>query len=407
MKNIKSSIKHRISIAACALCLVSTAQAEVRINGFANFIAGTSTDAEQFNLLGDVAYDNTVSFNNDSMFALQISADVNSKMTATGQMVARGRNDYQADFEWAYISYQATDELSVSIGRIRAPFFRFSDSSDIGYSYHWLTAPSSVYDVGFTNLNGFRADYNNYAGDWEYNLQVAGGTYKSDFAGGVLSGRDTVVVSAEATYEWFKIRGVWGRATATFSGNEFFDSLLDGIEAGSSLSVEVAEGVFVDVPIEGNAELAEGLRVNDDMGIFLGLGIEADFFDWFVSAEYTSVEQTESFAGTDLAYYVTAGMRVGSFTPSITYEELDGTQSDLLFENVVANISDPTTQAYLAAVNQSVQESAHDHYTKLTATLRYDMDTNTAVKVEISSFTDELDSNFDTTLIRLGVNYVF
>src|SRR5690606_23954394 len=98
-------------------------------------------------------------------------------MTATGQLVARGSNDYDPDFEWSYMSFAATDKLSISAGRLRLLLFSYSASKDVGYSYHWIATPSSVYDVPFNNLDGIRLDYSTYAGDWEYNTSLSAGTF--------------------------------------------------------------------------------------------------------------------------------------------------------------------------------------------------------------------------------------
>jgi|TARA_R110002167_G_scaffold101513_2_gene264333 hypothetical protein len=76
--------------------------------------------------------------------------------TITGQLVARGENDFDAKFEWAYISYQVSDNLSVSAGRLRQPFFKYSASQDVGYSYHWIAPPLAVHDVGVSNIDGVK-----------------------------------------------------------------------------------------------------------------------------------------------------------------------------------------------------------------------------------------------------------
>ena len=108
-----------------------TAQAEVRINGFANLIGGMTSSEDSL-----YGYSDSINFSEESLFAIQVSGDINDKMTATGQMVARGENDYDAEFEWAYITYQATDNVSITGGRLRLPLFNYSSSLDVGYSYH-------------------------------------------------------------------------------------------------------------------------------------------------------------------------------------------------------------------------------------------------------------------------------
>ena len=118
---------------------------------------------------------------------------------------------------WAYLTYQATDNLAISAGRLRLPLFRYSSSLDVGYSYHWIAPPESVYDVAFNNLDGIRLDYSNYAGDWEYNIQLAAGTYENENEVFSIEGKDVLAGTVEATYDYFKVRAVYGRAKSTFT----------------------------------------------------------------------------------------------------------------------------------------------------------------------------------------------
>lgn len=386
-------MKKLLTIAALTTATTFAAQAEVRINGFANFIGGiTSSDDSVY------GYDDKFSSTSESLFAIQVSGDINDKMTATGQLVARGENDYEPDFEWAYLSYQATDNTSITAGRFRLPLFRYSASKDVGYSHHWVTTPRSVYDIAFNNLDGFRVDYSNYAGDWEYNLQANLGTYETDLGDGRLTGEDVVVLSAEAQYDWFKARLVAGRAKTTFT-------------------LEELEPTFAAVAALSPA-LTARLKVEDDTGEFFGLGLEVDKFDWFVSSEITSVETKTSFAGKDIAYYVTAGMRIGAFTPSITYEALDGTDDGI--QNTDITDTFPAELVSLAATNEVIQKTFMDKTSRFSLGLRYDLDTNMALKTDISWTTDHQDDiaalgvytsssaeEIDATLLRVAVNYVF
>lgn len=366
------------------LLLLSTvgfgAQAEVRINGFANMIGGiTSSDDVLY------GYEDDISFDRESLFALQVSGDINDNMTATGQIVARGENDYDAEFEWAYITYNVSDKVSISAGRLRVPLFKYSASKDVGYSYHWINAPRAVYDVPFNNLEGFRVDYADYVGDWEYNLQIAAGTVKGDTNFGPLEASNTLFITGEVQRDWFKARLVAGRGKTTLNA-PLVSTAADALAAISP-------------------ELANDLSLNDDTGLFLGLGLDADFYDWFVSTEFTNIDVEDSFSPEDNAFYVTAGMRIGKFTPSVTYEKLDG-QGDIRFIDQVANLpaqAQPTA-GYLVT---AVQQAAFDEYDVVTLGVRYDMDTNVALKADISRYTNDVDGTSDANLLRFAVNYVF
>jgi hypothetical protein len=422
-------VKKLLTIAALTASTF-TAQAEVRINGFANFTGGM-TDSNN-TLYG---YDDRFSFSEESLFAIQISGDINDKMTATGQLVAKGANNYDPEFEWAYLTYEATDNLSIVAGRLRLPLFNYSASKDVGYSYHWLTTPRSVYDVPFNNLEGIRFDYADYAGDWEYNINFSTGTFNGPTLGTEVTGNNALVLSAEATYDWFKIRGVAGTAKSTLNiGNS---TRADLIQASAGLDSIYATGF---------SELGELLKWEDDKGEFLGLSVQVDKFDWFVSAEITSIDVAQSFLSSTEAYYVTAGMRKGKWTPSITYEK-SKSEADIKFPSQVSQLTSaqlsitqvqnfvnspfgmsvnqgviaavgapltllpqPNSSAIITGALNSVSNGLlfanNSEDTTVSATLRYDYDVNIALKVDVSKFTDDL-SDQDVTLIRFGANYVF
>ncbi|WJG08799.1 porin [Aliiglaciecola sp. LCG003] len=382
-------MKRILTLTTLACALTFSASAEVRINGFANMVGGITSSEDSL-----YGYDDSFSFSEESLFAIQVSGDINDKMTATGQLVAKGVNNYKAEFEWAYISYQATENLSISAGRLRLPLFRYSASKDVGYSYHWVTAPRAVYDVSFNNIEGLRFDYSTYSGDWEYNFQLSTGTINSDITvpdgtGGEedekLEAKNIVVVTAEAGYEWFKIRAVAGRGSTTFN-------------------LSVLEPTFTQLAAF-SPSIVDSLRLQDDTAQFLGLGVEIDQFDWFISAEITEVNIKDSFLPKDTAYYVTAGIRTGKFTPSITYESLDG-RGEIRFLDQVAALPAELQPTFTAAVT-GVQQNFFDEYSVITLGLRYDMDTNVALKADISKYSDDVDDTADATLMRVAVNYVF
>jgi hypothetical protein len=423
-------VKKLLTIAALT-ATTFTAQADVRINGFANFIGGiTSSDESLY------GYNDDISFSEESLLAIQVSGDINDKMTATGQIVSRANNDYKAEFEWAYMTYAATDNVSVSAGRLRMPLFNYSSSKDVGYSYHWINTPRAVYDVPFNNIEGIRVDYSDYAGGWEYGMSVSAGAFTGPAFGTDLEGDNVILFSGEATYDWFKIRGVAGSGKTSLNiGNSTNGTL---IEASDGLTLLNAFSF-------GN--LSDSLQWKDDKGKFLGLSLQIDKFDWFVSAEMTQIDVAESFIAKTDAYYVTAGLRIGAWTPSITYEKskseyqqkfqtqinqmlstqfsegqvaaFAGTSIGMLVDQgVQAQVGAPLTALptqmssplITGALNdfvvQGLLASTVSENSTLSATIRYDLDTNIALKVDITKYTDDLSDN-EVTLIRFGANYVF
>tara|TARA_R110002167_G_scaffold253794_1_gene460089 strand:+ start:299 stop:1432 length:1134 start_codon:yes stop_codon:yes gene_type:complete len=373
-------------IVLSAIALASFAShADVRINGFANFVGGITSGDESL-----YGYSDNISFSPESVFAVQVSADVNSKMTATGQLVARGENDYKADFEWAYLTYQATDKVAISAGRLRLPLFKYSASKDVGYSYHWVSAPRAIYDVNFNNLDGIKVDYSNYSGDWEYNLQGAFGTVSNDLDTTVGPARlqvdNMMLVSAEAVYNFLKVRASY-------------------VTSKASLANTTIDGTVGSLRQAGLTSIADNLAFDDDTATFTGFGIEYDTFDWFIGGEWTEIAIDDSFNPTNTAFYVTAGMRTGKWTPALTYEKFDA-NNPFKFLDKVAALPAPV-QPTANAVVVGLQQPFVDEYEVTTFSVRYDLDTNVALKADVSKYSDKIDSAADATLVRFAVNYVF
>ncbi|GGW81638.1 topoisomerase IV [Alteromonas halophila] len=372
-------MKQALIASALTLCCTSPVYADIRINGFANFIGGmTSSDETVY------GYDDSISFSEESLFALQASGDINDQMSATVQILARGEDDYEVEFEWAYLSYRVSNNVTATAGRFRLPLFRYSDSLDVGYSYHWIAAPRNVYDIPFNNMDGFRLDYSDFVGDWEIKLGAALGTFDNEVFNGNVEGDNTYMLSAEVGYEWLNLRGVYGATKATFN-----QQLVD---ATISQVAMVAP------------EFADFLAINEDSGKFIGIGLDIDHFTWFIKAEYTEVEIERSYTPTDNAWYVSAGLRLGKWTPSVTYEDFEGDEQKGLDE---LSAQPEALQPALLGALQGLNAAFAQNYTVATATLRYDYDANIAFKVDISRYDDDLNDAQDATLARFAINYVF
>ena len=155
---------------------------DLRINGFLS--AGVAvTDNDQLSV-GSI--DEDASFKEDTILGLQISAPISDRFSLTGQLVAKGTEDYEVDAAWAYASFQASDELQLRIGRLRAPLYYYSDSLEVGYSYHWIRPPEEIYGGGgLNNLDAIDAIYTTELGDVETSFQVYYGRFDQsiDFAG--------------------------------------------------------------------------------------------------------------------------------------------------------------------------------------------------------------------------------
>ena len=378
------------SILAATLLAPITASANIRINGFANFVAGATTnDDESFN-----NYTGDIDYSNDSLFALQVSSDINSRMTATAQILARGNNDYNAELEWAYITYAGDNDMTYTAGRFRMPLFAYSASLDVGYSYHWLTAPQLVYDVPYRNMDGLKINKAFSGLGFDYNLALSHGNVSGEALGTDLTVDQTTLLSLEATnFEW-TARAVYGFGDVTLDLNNT-DPLLQQLSDFNQA-----------VNAYGFAELGSNILVEDDQGTFVGASLFYDNSKFFAGAEFTVTDLENSFTSKDTAYYLTGGFRFGKWTTALTYEnfESEGDVNYLEDINELAAIDDFSQQLALFAAG--VQAGQISETESITATVRYEAARSTAITLESNHVNDKLTDD-TATLVRLGVSYVF
>ena len=96
-----------------------------------------------------------------SLFALQGTFDVTQKSQIVMQLVGRGEDDWEPQVEWAYLSHRPTNNLQIRAGKMRIPFFMYSDSLEVGYAQPWARPPQSVYGpIAVTSYVGADASYN-------------------------------------------------------------------------------------------------------------------------------------------------------------------------------------------------------------------------------------------------------
>jgi len=387
-------MKKTLLTLALTSALSATAMADVRINGFGNINAGITSSDDTF-----AGYDDNIDFRNGSLFAIQVSGDINEKVSATAQILARGSDDFDPSFEWAYLNYQINDSWSAKAGRFRLPLFAYSDSLDVAYSYHWVTAPSSVYDVAFNNIDGVQFSHTTTLGSWDVNSTVSYGVVNADVFDSPLTAEDTLVASTEFSNDTLKLRGVLGRTTST----------LDLTQATTATPASLGAG-FEAIESAGFAELADNLRLEDDTGTFVGLSAMYDNFDYFAGAEFTKISNDNAFANDDKAYYVTAGARFGKFTPSITYERFESS-GEVKYGDQIAAIATSELPAEVAqsltAIAAGAQLAQLSEYDIISIAGRFDLDNGVALKGDLSKVINDNDESLDATLLRVGINFVF
>jgi hypothetical protein len=280
--------------------------ADLSFSGFASIGVGRVLDDDdtfpEVDLTGKNSfYDNEISFKPDSMFALQAIADLSDGLSFTTQVVGRGASNFDANLEWAYITYRLSDSWSFSAGRKRVPLFYFSDFLDVGYAYHWIRPPISVYAQEMTSFDGVQGTYSFPFGNWDTNITYYYGT--SQFDAESFDNNDTTTMAGrdDSEIEYDALTGI------------VFDASYDWLRLRATYS-QTQLAVRTVIPALGPSKIT----LLDEVADFFGVAVFLTPNNWTIGAEYIEFEFDDVVNGEE-NWYVTAGYRIDSFMPHITY----------------------------------------------------------------------------------------
>lgn len=383
-------LKKSLIAVTLSTLLAAPAYADLTINGFASIKAGMTLDSDD-TLYG---YDNDLDFSNESLFAVQVMSDLGEKLSVTAQLMGRGNDDFDVGFEWAFISYQLSEDLRINAGRLRTPFYKYSDFRDVGYAYDWLRVPQGVYGLGFDNIEGISLYHTTQLGNFDSSLQLVAGAYDGDAS---ISGTDVtaeiqniVGLTWELSRDWYSMRAAY---------------LIGEVSVGAE-AVQLQPGVsfgdfFAGLSGAGFGALVNEIDINEEDGAFFGLGFTADKNDWLLVAEYTLVKVDNSFISDQKNFYVSVGRRFDSITPYISYEKEDNDAKTEIYTPYLASLPPQLLLPVVGIVQSQAREA-----TTYNLGLRYDFHPSAAFKVQYSSEDNEI-ADLRQDVLAFGVDLVF
>ena len=358
------------------------AYADLTINGFASIKAGMTMGSDE-QLYG---YTDELDFKNESLFAVQVMSDLGDKLSITAQLMGRGREDFNAEFEWAFLSYQLTDNMQINAGRLRTPFYKYSDFKDVGYAYDWSRVPESVYNLDFDNIEGVSLYRTATLGSVDSTLQFIAGSFDGDAVVTGLTVQAQIDQILGATWELSK-DGI-GLRLAYLVGK-------------TSLSNADVDGLAGILRQSGLSAVASAIDVDEENSSFMGMALSVDQNDWIGVAEITRTEVKDSLISEQNGYYVSVGHRFGSITPYVSYEKRDNDAK----REIISMLPQGVPAQLLLGVSQAVDrfEVKRDAWN---LGLRYDFHPSAAFKAQVTRLNNDI-TNDDASLITLGVDLVY
>lgn len=300
-------------ISLAAACLAASPafaleQGDYRFNGFGTVgftHLGGEDDGRSFGVQGQT----TDSWRGDqlSKFGAQLQYGLTDTVGATVQLTAKPLQDeWKANLEWAYLSWQTNDRLMLRGGRLRSPVYMYSESLDVGYSYPWLRLPDEVYSqVQVTNYEGV---------DAVYTLPMSFGSATVQVAAGQAKNRDYFAYDELFDIDYGHLFG----ASVSLATTDFGTFRIGYVEA--DLSIDVNGTVNVGSGMMASMSL---LTLDKEKGKFTSIGYQYDDGTWVSNNEWTSrVIENDGSASVD-SFYLMGGHRFGDFLPHVTYAQLD------------------------------------------------------------------------------------
>ncbi len=302
----------KMKLLPLAICLASAPvfaleQGEYRLNYFGT-VGITHLGGEDQGRSYGVSGQTTDSWRGDqlSKFGAQLTYGLTDTLGVTLQATAKPLQDeWQANLEWAYLSWQANDQLMVRAGRLRSPVYMYSESLDVGFSYPWLRLPDEVYSqVQLTNYEG---------ADVVYTLPLSYGSVTFQVAAGQAKNRDYFAYDDLFSIDYGKLFG----ANVSLATNDYGTFRVGYVEADISTTIDGVVNAF------GTPTYLQLLELKKDKGKFTSIGYQYDNGTWLTANEWTTrVIENDGSNSTD-SFYLMGGRRFGDFLAHVTYAQLD------------------------------------------------------------------------------------
>ncbi len=389
---------------AFVACCAHPAQADIVWNGFMTAGGGIASiddkDGEYADQTTLDGYEEDLTFNQDTKLGLQLRAPLSDKLSATGQLVARGSENYKVDMAWAYFSYQASESTQIRMGRFRTPFYLYSDFLEVGYAYHWISPPEDAYQLPTDSIDGIDIVVQAPVGPTDLSVQVYGGSVNTQFTEGDLDFetviRNQLGLVLTLNYEWLTLRASRHQAgDVTFNGISEITALQTGLNA-----------LYDATGADGYAQAAAEMDVNDMTYTFDELALKVEWNNFLFVTEIMQLSADQGPLDTLNRAYASVGYNFGPVMLHYTRTVAEDDVADLS-SSIPVNIPGTEGQSMLLAAGADMLAENFATPDRVTDTIgvRWDFESAAAFKVELANIADEFGA--DGTTLRFAVDMVF
>lgn len=372
--------------------------ADLEVSGFARLVAGVLDD----NHAAYEGYDNSLSFSERSLLGLQMDARLSAHWSVTGQAVAHSSDVQESGVEWLYLSYHPSNALQIKMGKLRTPFFAYSDVIHVGYAYHFISPPQQVYSpYFFDSFDGISANYNISQTTFATELDVYYGKFSDDIHYDIL--RIDTEINA--------FRGI-----ALSLSKDNFKFRMSAHTGDGNLNIPMISEVYDMLKQTNYVASAQSLATTGQLNTYQ-LSLNYDAIDYFVRSEIIRLTTPIALYPKITSYYLSYGYVCYPFTLHMTYANSMTSKASPVIEipHGLSAKTDTLASTYL----QIFDTLTEDDLESLSLGLRWDFSPGMAVKLEWSHLRGEpgkrshfnilqpTDFDYRANLVQAALEWVF
>ncbi|MDP5211603.1 hypothetical protein ORJ66_00905 [Pseudoalteromonas tunicata] len=395
--------------------------AEIQFSGYGSIVGGTVISGEK-DPTGDVEfpvdfydysyYTEDFKFKPETMIALQARMDVAEGLVFTGQLVAKGADNFNPDIDWLYLTYNINDQWYVMAGRRNLPMYYFSEYMEVGYAYPWVRPPANLYWWEITQFDGLTVAHQINWTEWSATFSMFGGREEREDIrshdywrnrGGYYFPPEGTYISGTADVTWSDIIGINVNAS-----NDWIDLRLSYFTTQYETYADVFFNEEIDTNNDGVTDhIIERTRNADGSPIRSGssdvtkfdlqfLGVSGSFnFDLAtVLFDYNLVKYDDAYSFEFPTYLLSIIYNHDIWQPYVGYTKAAG-RINKDFDGFGTG-------------------DAEEHR-MITIGLRYNFHSNASLKLQLDDFKDQgnrlpwYDFSYhnDAKLLTVGVDFVF
>jgi len=347
-------------------------------------------------------------FNRDTMMGLQVSKTISDRTSATIQLTAKGEEDFDVRTSLAFVSHALNDSTDFRFGRLRIPFFYYSEFLDVGYAYNWVRPTGDAYGIPFADYNGadltHRFSFDSFDGQVQLNygrrdkpIALFNEEYESElnnFAGITLNlymgnfGFRAGMQQTEMTLDSFTDVQTIGEVM----GGKNPEQALAEFQQRGGRRIDVAQTYAALLTNGKKQSTVDAFTFDQKRARYYNLATTWDNGDWSFIAETAIIDFESGLYVDNFAWLASAAKRFGALTLHTTYS----TSRDRLDGGEVGEIQ------------KTMKLRGEDD--SVTLGMRYDLDEATALKFEATHHVEETNQGEpggSGTLYRAALQLVF